>query len=353
MRYLNSATLILALAGAAHAGPLVPGRVLPDATWVVHIDIESMVNSNVGRTILATEIGAEMRNEIETEFGNELGMNPLNDLRSVTIFGHSEEEDQALFLISGTSVIDQVLERIPQEVPNYNAIREGDRVVHTWDEGDGEGADRMYAYAAPGGGANERVVLLSGSLDELRRGMLRIEGGGAEMSPALSNGRLPAPGSFIFVSADELPGMDDADNDASAMLRYARGLVFDAGEQGDELRAAARITTDGVEDATTMLQAVQGMMAVGRMIATSEPEIAPLMKLADGCRATTEGATLVVSLTLDRNVVSSVLTQIAEHEQAQRQEDGAEEQQIREDLKKLEKIEKHEKHEKHKKKKAE
>lgn len=347
VRMTSGLSMLAVCAGSAIAGPLVPSRVLPDATWVVHLDIEGMVNSNIGRQLLSGEFGEELRADIEEDFVREMGIDPLRDLRGVTIFGHTDEETEALILISANNGIDAPLAKLPDLVPNYNAIREGDRVVHTWRDNE----ETVYAYAAPGAGGNgERVVLFSGNIDELRRGMLRLEAGGAETAPALSDGKAPSPGSFFFVSADRIPGMGDADDGASAMLRYARQIVFDAGEQGNEFRASARITTDDAADATTMLQAVQGMMAMGRMIASSEPEMAPLVKLADGCRASADGSALVLTIALDTNLISNFMREMEAFErQAEAQPAAGEDQQLHDDLKKLEKLEKVEKHQKTKK----
>lgn len=335
-RTLTSVAMVTMCAGSALAGPLMPERVLPDAKWVLHLDIEAIVNSNVGHAILDGPMGAEIRADIEEDFVREMGIDPLKDLRGVTIFGHSEEETEALILISATGAIDAPLAKLPDIVPNYSAIREGDRVVHTWRDGE----ETVYAYAAPGSGAGERVVLFSGNVDELRRGMIRLETGGADLSPAL-HGRTPAAGSFVFFAADQVPGLLGGDNDVSAFMRYAQSLVFEAGAQGNQLQADARITASGAEDATTMLQVVQGMMALGRMAASSEPEMQPLLKVMDGCRANTEGAALLLTLRLDLDTIMQAIHEIEAHEQAhERDGDDDEDEAIREDLKKLEKIEK-------------
>ncbi len=333
-RSMMSAAMLTVCAGSAFAGPLVPERVLPDAKWVLHVDVEAIVNSNIGRMLLNGEMGAKIRAEVSEEMVREMGIDPLKDLRGVTIFGHSEEETQALVLFSATNAIDAPLARLFEIVPNYSAIREGERVVHTWRDEE----ETVYAYAAPGAAAGERVVLLSGNIDELRRGILRLEVGGAEVAPALK-GHTPAPGSFFFVSAEQVPGLIGDDNHASAFLRYAQSVVLDVGEHGNELRATARVTASGAEDATTMLHVVQGMMALGRMAASSEPEMQPLLKIADGCRVNTDGAALVLSLSLDFATITQVIHEIEEHEQAEEPDAAdAEDEAIREDLKKLDKI---------------
>jgi hypothetical protein len=187
-------------------------------------------------------------------------------------------------------------------------------------------------------------VLISGNIDELKRGMVRFEGAGVEVAPVL-DGNGPQAGSFFFFTADEISGMiEDEDEPASAVLRYAQGMTIDAGEVGNELRVDARVTTAGAEEATTMLQVVQGMLALGRMAASSEPEMQPLLKLADGFRAGTEGPSLNLSIRIDSALLQQALQAIDDHHDHDDDgdEDGDEDETvIREHLRHIEKSHPH------------
>lgn len=336
-RAMMNAAMIAVCAGAASAGPLMTERVLPDATWVVHIDIEAIVGSNFGRMMLDGPIGGEIRAELAEDAMEELGIDPLKDLRAVTIFGHGEVEEQAVVVISATDAIDVPLSKLPTIVEGYSEIREGNRVVHSWDD-DGR---KMYVYASPGKAPGERVVLFSGNIDELKRGMVRFEAAGADVAPVIERKR-PQAGSFFYFSADEIPNLiEDEDEPASAFLRYAQGITIDAGEHGNELSVDARVSTAGAEESNTMLQVVQGMMALGRIAASSEPDLQPLLKLADGFRAGTDGAALNLSVRIDSAALQQAL-QAMEALDAQEDDDAADadenEVEIREQLKEVRKV---------------
>jgi hypothetical protein len=331
-----SAAMIAVGAGAASAGPLMTERVLPDATWVVHIDIEAIVGSNFGRLMLDGPIGGEIRAEMSKDAMEELGIDPLKDLRAVTIFGHGEMEEQAVVVISATEAIDAPLSKLPAMVDGYSEIREGNRVVRSWDD-DGQ---KMYVYAAPGRALGERVVLFSGNIDELKRGMVRFEAAGADVAPVIERKR-PQAGSFFYFSADEIPNLiEDEDEPASAFLRYAQGITIDAGEHGNELSVEARVSTAGAEESNTMLQVVQGMVALGRIAASSEPDMQPLLKLADGFRAGADGAALNLSVRVDSAALQQAI-QAMEALDAQEDDDAADadegEVEIREQLKEVRK----------------
>lgn len=330
-----NAAMILVCAGTASAGPLQPQRVMPDSTWVVHLDIEALAGSNFIRSMMDGPLGAEIRADIEQDFIQEIGIDPFRDLRSVTIFGASAENEDATVLVSATPAVDAPLGRLPELVENYSEIREGTRVVHSWDDDDAGG--RMYAYTAPGSGPNERIVLFSGNIDSLRSGIIRLEAGGADVAPVLQD-RLPSAGSVFFFTADEMPDIGGEDGDASAMLRYAQAITIDAGEQGDQLHWDARVTTASPEDANTMLQVVQGMLALGRMAASSEPGLQPMLRIADGCRGSVEGSTLNLSLRIDSSAMTRALEEIDAAEERDEAEHADDEEAIREDLKKLEKL---------------
>jgi hypothetical protein len=312
----------------------MPERVLPDSTWVVHVNVEGIVGSNLGRALLGSRIGMEIRADIAEDAMAEIGIDPLRDLRGVTLFGRGDEEDEAVVLVSGTQAIDAPLARLPELVENYSEIREGTRVVHSWDDDNAGG--RMHAYAAPGV-ADERVVLLSGNIDSLRAGIIRLEAGGAEVAPALRDCR-PGPGSQVFISAQEIPADIGEGAEASMLFRFARAVTFDKGEQGQETYATARITTASPEDAAMMLQAVQGMLAIGRMVASSEPDLQPLLRIADACRGSTEGRDVTLSVRVETGALVRSLEELdaAEHREHAERADG--EDAIREDLKKLERL---------------
>lgn len=331
---MNAAWAISLIAGSiASAGPLVPSRVLPDATWVVHVDVEGAVGSNLGRALLESRPGMEFRAELRNEVVQEIGIDPLHDIRGVTIFGVDEDEQQAVILLSATNAIDRPLEQLPRMVRDYQEIREGPRVVHSWAEDHG----RMYAYAAPGVAEGERIVLLSGDVQRLQRGILRVERGGDDSAAPLQQAQ-PQPGSYLFVSASQIPGIIADDPGASTIVRFARAVVFDAGGAGDAFSCKARITTAGAQDATTMLQAAQGLLAVARMAASSEPEIQQLLPLADAIRMHTEGETVAMQMEIPHGALMQALRALedADHEPAEGDAARSDDEAIRRTLKEAE-----------------
>lgn len=335
MRIKQAAVCVFLCAGSTLAGPLVSQRILPDATWVLHVNVEAVTESNIGRAMLDGEIGAEIRADLANDGMQELGIDPLRDVKGITLFGHGEDDSHAVVIVSGTPAIDGALARLPEIAEGYTEIREGDRVVHSWRDGD----ETNYIYACPGSGPGERLVLFSENIDELRRGMVRLEVGGADVAPALQQ-QTPAAGSFIFFSAEEFPGMLDHAEEASAIFRYARGMTLDAGESGNEFRADARLRTETPAEATTMLQVVQGMMALGRMAAAGEPDLQPLLRIADGCRASTDGAALALSFRIDSGVLAEIAREFEAMEQDRHHDaDGDEdERELRREMKQLEKL---------------
>lgn len=290
--------------GRAWAEALHPQFVTSNATWVIHLDLDAAKSSTLARSLLEGDVGAEIMQGM-SEVQQAIGINPLTDLHGITIFGETEAEDEALVLVSTTSAIDAPLAKIQMLVENYAAVQEGDRTIHSWKQDD----EQVYAYARPGTGPDDRLVLFSGNLDELKKGMLHMERPvGAAPAPVLGRAQ-PQPGSIVFMVADTLPNFEH-DDDAAAILKFARTITFDAGEAAGQLFVEGLVSTDTPGDASNVVQVAQGIMALGRMAVATDPDLRPFAKLLDACRISADGATLHASFRFDSRELAQIAAQL-------------------------------------------
>lgn len=286
-RRLSLAAASIALAaitGGALAGPLTPQRVAPGATWVAHIDVEAFVGSPMGRAFLDGQNPNDLGQGV-SDLRDQFGLDVTRDIKGITVSGQSSNDDDALIVISTTAAIDQPLARIGELVPNYAAITEGTRTIHTWNDG----GETTYAYVRHGDDPVERVVIFSENLDHLRQGMLRLEGvGAADPVPALA-GPGPAAGVYVYFSASDLPSVLD-DEGAAAILQSAQSLTFEAGDNAGTFFARAALATQNPEEAVSMQQIAQGMYAMARMAVAGEPEAQKHVHLMNGFTTTVSGS---------------------------------------------------------------
>ena len=109
---------ILALAGTLlTASPLFADGVdksqVPAGTpFLVHLDLEGLLDSTVGKIILE-RVGDELLSESGlSEIEEELGINPLEDIKSITIFSTGGSMEHGVALVRCTARIEQAFERL-------------------------------------------------------------------------------------------------------------------------------------------------------------------------------------------------------------------------------------------------
>ena len=301
------------------AGPLVPNRVTADATWLFHVDLEAVRNSPFGARLVSNEFLAEMHEEMNAVH-EDLGIDPIRDIKSITVSGAEEGEDHGLIVVNATQAVDQAIARIGELVGEYNAITEGTRTIHCWTEGeddeDGDN-DRMYAYVIQGTDPDDRVIAFCESIEQLRTAMVRLEAPAAGELPPVLQRATPRPGSFVFFSAQDISSIVD-DQQAAAMLRSADSVYFEAGQDGNELFAQATLHAPTDAEATSISQIITGLTAMGRMVLAEEPRAAELGGFIDAVRVTADGPLVRLNFRYDSEAAFQVLSRLAdtqEHEE--------------------------------------
>lgn len=283
MKHTLSKTLLAAclcagpIAVPAAAGELQRQHVPAEARWVGHFDMQAFQRTGLWREIVARsgpdgDVGISF-DELE-ELRTELGIDPLKDLRSVTIYGRSEDEDDVVVLLETTAAIDNALTRFSQE-DGYRLTEHAGLEIHAWSN-DG------YVHVMPGPD-NGRLVTIAPRLANVVEGVRVIHSQSpslaAETSPRLS--AMPLSGSFLFfASIDGIPGIHEIDA-SSQVAALATGLVFDLGESGSELFVRANVQTGDVESALNLGDVVDGLLALGKLALGSQdapPEIVGLLR---------------------------------------------------------------------------
>jgi len=298
-----------ALSAASLAGPLNKAWVAPDAAWVVHVDMDAMRSSTLGAFI--TEHRKELELEGLAEFKSETGIDPLADLKGVTVYGSSPTPGDCVAIVTATSAVDAAMAKLAEKEKGLKTITEGSYTLYTWKE---HGTER-FGYVRPGANPDERLVLAAAEKPRLLEAIKRLEAPGeAPTEGALT--ATPKAGSVLFVSATAMKGLPDAD--ASMMLQKMRGLRFDCGESAGEVFAELNVTAGSSEDATNLLQAAQGGMAIARMCAGSDPELKELVKASERVKLSSDEKTVRASVKCPSAELKQLLASALEAEKDQK-----------------------------------
>ena len=281
MQCLITTTLatIIVTSPVATAGPLNKDWVAADAQWVIHIDVAALLDSTIGRFLL--EHGEQFGLDLDDldDFKRETGLDPRTDLKSMTLYGTGDEpgEDGVIVAVTNDRV-DEAIEALldSDEFPIRKRKMRG-RTIYVI----GGGHDRHY-LAIERSGRNRRIVVLSDDRHILSNA-LKVIGNDA---PSLSMGKSQIPrddpqeGSLVFVAIGDIEAFGDS-GPASQIIRMSDGFTADIGEIDGVLLARATVSAGNPELAADITQVIQGMVALGRIMAAQQPELGPIRELAD------------------------------------------------------------------------
>ena len=252
---------------------------LPAETrFVAHVDFRAVFESSLWKQGLGDMVRGELSNdEGFQQMKTELGLDPFEDLHSVTVFGSSPDEDSVAVLVRGTKALEGALRRI-EGMDGHTSFEVEGLKLHVFDEG----GDNTYLYAHDGGRSDERTIVLSPNRTELLRTALVLRGQRQSIAGARAAGGgaaaldLESPaGTILHVAfAGAIPGLD-GDDPVSGVLRQARGGVFSLGESRGELALHLGILTDSEDQALEMADAVDGLKALGNLLLKNADDVPP------------------------------------------------------------------------------
>ena len=279
-----SAAGCLGWVAAAVAGPINMNWVAPDAAWIVHIDVDAVRGSTIGKFIIAN-----WDKEDEAELAAvkaKIGIDPVHDLKGVTVFGKSRNPEEFVAVVTTTAAVDAAVEKLVEKEHQLTKLTEGTLTLYSWSE---HGVER-YGYIKPGAKADERIVLAAPDKGRLLAAIRRVDG---DVPPVPAAAVLPKPpraGSMLFVVGTVGENLKPPGD--SMILKKVESVRIDAGEANGEIYGEASVTAPTSEDATNMLQMAQGAIAVAKMCAQNDEDLKALVKAGDWLTLSAEDRTV-------------------------------------------------------------
>ncbi len=307
----------LLLPPSEHRGDELKTERLPtDVDLVLHLDLETLKRTELWRMVqesCAEEISAEI-DELE-ELKTRYGIDPLTDLRALTVYKLSAEEEPTVALLTTNGKIEQALRELQRE-PSYRTVRDSGIELHAWQDPEGHEGESVYAYvhALPNG---DRVTAVASKPESAVQAARVLRG--EERSHA-SGGALqiaPVPGSFLYVAASTIPGLDDF-TPASHVFGLAQGIQVDLGEAGGLLRAHLGVVTASVENARNIVDVVRGLVALGSL-AGAEAE--PVVEFLRGVRVQDRGPEVLVDVEIEVGRLRELIESELEEEELEQEEE--------------------------------
>lgn len=253
-------------AGRCRADAFDPTRVAADARWFAHLDLEALQRSELFAALRAAQV-EELTALDELDEFQELGLDPLRDLRSISVYCQDQDPERAVLLVVGNARVDEALATLARE-PSYRAAELDGRRMHVW----GSGAESSYVCVARREGSEDRLVVRAPDEEALRRALGVIDGRAKSLAsveepqvrpaPRPAPRRAPSNGSILYAAAlsglAELAEVEMASN----VTRLCKDVLVDVGESRGEVHALLEMEANTEAEARQLQQVMQGALAL-------------------------------------------------------------------------------------------
>jgi hypothetical protein len=288
-------------------------RVGSDARWLLHVDVQAVIGSTLFQLVREHH---EMQEDFEMdeleELRTEFGIDPFEDILSVTLWGTGKSESEAVMVVETTAAIEGLLPRL-SEVDGYRPIQVGTYAVHSFGEGE-DGDERVFAYVHEARGAAGRTVVLAHDKEMLVRGIDTLVG----HSPSLAQAANPAlrvsneEGSMVLLAADgiqELAHMDPT----SQVARLAQSVVFELGERQEAIFARLVIQAEDEAKARQISDVLRGVVALASLVTASHDVPPGLVDLVQALRFESNGTFMSVDFRYNTRQLIETLKELEDH----------------------------------------
>lgn len=304
--------LAVAVAGGVRGATLNAGQVPASAKWVLHLDVEGLKNTQVGR-ILMQRLTTGQENNKMNALAAILGSDLRADLAGVTLSGASDAEDENVVMLSGR-FNKQQLELFVKANEAYRGEEYRGATLHSWI--DEKKKKRMFGAILGGG---ERI-LMSGSAASVKAVLDVMAGQGASLAQDNAGGlSLQAANNSVLVGAADLTRLNRSKTNAQT-LKQASSATVSLSEQGADMVGRITLVADTAENARHLNDAARGILAMIQLDEKTE------QATKDSLRATTvdlEDKTLRVTIHMPAQVLVDSIQKKWQEEDAKKKAEAA------------------------------
>ena len=246
--------LTLGLVGAPEdkAKPSQISAVPQDAAWALHIDMQRLSSSTTFKGLLEENGPAKMKGKAD-HFLGKLKIDPMKDLKGITIFGGAKKEEDAVVAFKGKFDKVHLLGLINAE-EDHKEIPYGKYTVYSWD-GDDFGvfaADDLILI-----GENEASI--KWALDTLEKSKKD-----ATAFPFLARVLKDSPDAIIAAAVNSVSTLVGAKGKPVILskMRQAGGSLS---ESGENVNLKVSIAAESAQVAKDVEQAIRGLIAMANL----------------------------------------------------------------------------------------
>lgn len=287
----NGIGLLLATITTATAGPLQREDVIKDPAWVLHVDVEALRGTIIGRHLLNASEQPEVQKKLAA-FQAVTGIDPYKSVHGFTLYGPTAEAEDGLLLVYAD--FDPArLATLAGGAMDHKTAEHHQHTIHHWidEKKPAKAGIKPRTYAAIHGGKiivfGQQQHRVADALDVLDRVKPNLTLSAEYASLSLGDGS-----AFIQGAARKLE-MPASDPNA-AIFKQSKMLWLSLGESRQRAEAVLTMMADSEEVAQQIEAIGRGLMGL-MALQTDKPES---VKLARALSIQLVGPSVTVKLSL-------------------------------------------------------
>lgn len=272
-------TLALIMIGSVFADKVNLGELSADTAWFTHFDMEKFAGSKIHDLAIAR--GLDEKCELSKKH---LDISPIDDIKSVTIYGTGENPKNGVLILKGNMNSAKLI-RIAAKQPEYSSNQYNGLVLHIWKGRDGSSKAGCFF--------DEQTLLISRNKNILIKAIDTLSG----ISGNLSQSDYVTSEDAIFqIFISDASKLSEKDQRLVFLSNVSQTLLA-VGQKGEEVFGEIIMQADTQDNALLLEQMVQGIIAMIQMQASKDyPQLLSAVKKVE---VDVDGLNVITSLVLD------------------------------------------------------
>jgi hypothetical protein len=301
-------SLALGTIPAITAAPIQRADVPADAAWVLHLDLDALRSTAIGKHILSEMSKPENENKLAA-FQASFGIDLKTDMHGMTVFSAGPAPEDGV-LLAYADFDSERLTNIARGAKDYKSVSHRKHTIHNWeDDKKKPGKDGLQprTYAAIQGKHvifGQREAAVASALD-IGDGMGKHLAG-TKAFPQLGTGK----GGFLQAAARKL---DLPQNDPNAaVFKMAKMMTLNVAESGQDIVGNLAVEAADDQVAGHMVSIAQGLLSLMKLNSAKQVGVA----LAEALAIKQDGAIMNVNLSMPGSKIIDMMKAADERKKA-------------------------------------
>lgn len=247
----------------ASAGPLATSQVPANAKWVMHVDVDRFTASQTCAVLTNSAAAGQAFQQQLARYRAMLGLDPLHDLRQVTLFGEDVTGTRGVALVAG-SLKGDAITRTLATFPQYRATPIDRWTLQKWrDRATGRELDACL-YSS-------RLLIVASDESGVTGAMNVLNGAKPSLARAKGGLGIPTPkyGTFLTAATRGYAG-DGQDPVKALILRNTESATVQIGETSGTVDAGLVLNAVSTDAAQQIEQVLNGLIVAANLSGSTE-----------------------------------------------------------------------------------